>query len=61
MRARGEGPIGVLIDIEKRLSEGKTLAEAINRHEVEIFMTRYKQAAGFDRDTLNASQQIVQV
>ena len=59
MRARGEGPIGVLIDIEKRLSEGKTLAEAIDRHEVETFMARYKQAAGFDRDTLNASQQIV--
>lgn len=61
MRARGEGPIGVLIDIEKRLSEGKTLAEAINRQEVETFMARYKQAAGFDRDTLNASEKIVQI
>ena len=61
MRARGEGPIGVLIDIEKRLSEGKTLAEAIDRQEVETFMARYKQAAGFDRDTLNASEKIVQI
>jgi hypothetical protein len=61
MRARGEGPIGVLIDIEKRLSEGKTLAEAIDRQEVETFMARYKQAAGFDRDTLNTSEKIVQI
>ena len=61
MRARGEGPIGVLIDIEKRLSEGSTLTQAIDREEIENFMARYKQAAGFDRDALNTSQQIITV
>ena len=61
MRARGEGPIGVLIDIEKRLSEGSTLTQAIDREEIEKFMARYKQAAGFDRDALNTSQQIITV
>jgi len=60
MRNRGEGPIGVLINIEARLAAGESLAEAINPQEVEHFMARYKEAAGFARDTLNAAPAIIQ-
>ena len=59
LRNRGEGPIGVLIDIEKRLAAGRSLHEAIDQKEIEHFMARYKEAAGFARDTLNAAPPII--
>ncbi len=59
MRARGEGPIGVLIEIEQRLAEGSSLEEAIDREAVANFMAGYKEAAGFARDALNAAPPII--
>jgi 2-polyprenyl-6-methoxyphenol hydroxylase-like FAD-dependent oxidoreductase len=59
LRARGEGPMGVLIDIEERLAQGRTLEQAIDQDEIARFMARYKEAAGFDRDALNAAPSII--
>jgi 2-polyprenyl-6-methoxyphenol hydroxylase-like FAD-dependent oxidoreductase len=61
LRARGEGPIGILLEIEQRLAEGQTLNEAIDRDEVAKFMARYKEAAGFDRAALNSAPPIISV
>ncbi len=59
MRNRGEGPVGVLIDIEKRIAEGVTLDEAVDKQVVADFMHAYKEAAGTTRDKLNASAPII--
>ena len=59
MRNRGEGPIGVLIDIEKRLADGMKIDEAIDKKVVADFMQAYKEAAGTSRDKLNASAPII--
>jgi len=58
-RNRGEGPIGVLLDIEDRISKGATISEAIDKQAVAEFMAAYKDAAGTSRDTLNSSDPIV--
>jgi len=58
-RNRGEGPVGVLIDIEKRIAEGMTLDEAVDKKVVADFMDAYKQAAGTARDSLNSSDPII--
>ena len=55
MRNRGEGPIGVLLDIEARIAAGETIEEAIDEDAVAAFMARYKEAAGTARDALNAA------
>ena len=54
-RNRGEGPMGVLFEIESRVAQGKPITEAIDREVVAAFMARYKEAAGTARDTLNAA------
>lgn len=59
VRNRGEGPVGVLLDIEQRLAAGESLEEAIDEQEVARFMARYKEAAGFARDTLNTAPPII--
>ncbi len=60
IRNRGEGPMGVLFDIEDRIAEGKSIEDAIDPEAVADFMARYKEAAGTARDTLNASPPIIE-
>ena len=55
LRNRGEGPIGVLINIEERIAAGSSIEQAINPREIAEFMAKYKQAAGYARDVLNAA------
>ena len=59
MRNRGEGPMGVLIEIEDRIANGIAVADAIDEQTVASFMARYKEAAGTARDALNAAPDIV--
>ncbi len=59
LRNRGEGPLGVLFDIEERVASGKQISEAIDEQAVAEFMAAYKAAAGTARDTLNASAPII--
>ena len=59
VRNRGEGPIGILLDIEKRVAQGWDIEKAVSESEVAQFMAAYKEAAGTGRDALNASDQIV--
>jgi len=60
LRNRGEGPVGVLIDIEARLNAGRSIDQAIDNREIAEFMARYKEAAGFARDTLNSAPPIIE-
>lgn len=59
LRNRGEGPLGVLFDIEERVAAGQQISDAIDEDAVAKFMARYKQAAGTARDELNASPPII--
>ena len=59
LRNRGEGPLGVLFDIEERVAAGDSIGDAIDEDAVANFMARYKQAAGTARDELNASPPII--
>ncbi len=59
LRNRGEGPVGVLIDIEARIATGTHLADAIDQQAVAAFMASYKQAAGTARDALNQAAPII--
>ena len=59
LRNRGEGPLGVLIDIEQRLAEGASIEQAIDPDEIAAYMAKYKAAAGFARDTLNAAAALI--
>ena len=58
-RNRGEGPLGVLFDIEEKVAQGAGVAEAIDEDAVAAFMARYKEAAGTARDALNAAVPII--
>ena len=53
LRNRGEGPLGVLFEIEDRIENGSSLEAAIDKDVVAEFMAGYKAAAGTARDTLN--------
>ena len=55
MRNRGEGPLGVLLQIEERIAAGVAVDDAIDKAAVAEFMARYKEAAGTARDRLNAA------
>lgn len=55
LRNRGEGPLGVLINIEKRIAAGASIEQAIDPEEIALYMAKYKEAAGFARDALNAA------
>ena len=59
VRNRGEGPMGVLLDIEARVDEGEPIERAIDPDAVAHFMARYKEAAGTARDTLNSAPPII--
>ena len=59
MRNRGEGPLGVLFDIEANIAAGQEITQAIDREAVAGFMADYKEAAGTARDRLNASAPII--
>ena len=60
LRNRGDGPIGVLGEIEAQVAAGASLQDAIDPEQVAVYMARYKAAAGFDRDQLNASPPIIE-
>ena len=55
LRNRGEGPMGVLFEIEEKVEAGVDIADAIDKDAVASFMATYKNAAGTARDALNAS------
>jgi 2-polyprenyl-6-methoxyphenol hydroxylase-like FAD-dependent oxidoreductase len=59
MRNRGEGPLGVLINIEQRIAAGSSIEQAIDPQEIAEFMAKYKAAAGFARDALNDSPALI--
>jgi 2-polyprenyl-6-methoxyphenol hydroxylase-like FAD-dependent oxidoreductase len=60
LRNRGAGPIGLLGVVEERCDgEFEDIDDVIPRPEAEEFMARYKAAAGFAKDTLNASPPLV--
>lgn len=60
LRNRGEGPVGVLLDIEERLAAGKTIEQAIDQTEVAAFMAGYKEAAGTAMSALNQAPPIIE-
>ena len=60
LRNRGEGPLGVLIEIEEKVGRGLPIDQAIDKPSVEAFMARYKEAAGTARDELNRAPPIIQ-
>lgn len=61
LRNRGAGPIALLGVVDERCGgEFDEIDEVIPRAEREAFMERYKQAAGFARDTLNAAPSIIE-
>lgn len=56
LRNRGAGPIALLGMVDERCGgEFDDIDDVIPRAEREAFMERYKQAAGFARDALNAA------
>ena len=59
VRNRGEGPVGVLLDIEDRIAAGDSIEDAIDEKAVAEFMASYKDAAGTARDTLNRAKPII--
>jgi 2-polyprenyl-6-methoxyphenol hydroxylase-like FAD-dependent oxidoreductase len=60
LRNRGAGPIGLLGIVEAR-SDGRfdDIEDVIPRAEAEAYMASYKSAAGFARDTLNATEPLI--
>ncbi len=58
-RNRGEGPLGVLFDIEDKIACGAPINTAIDEQAVADFMAGYKQAAGTARDALNIAAPII--
>lgn len=56
LRNRGAGPVGILGVVDERCGgEFDHIDDVIPRAEVEDFMARYKAAAGFAIETLNAA------
>ena len=54
LRNRGAGPIAILGEVDDRCGGVfDTIDDVIPREEIEAFMARYKDAAGFARDALN--------
>lgn len=61
LRNRGAGPIGLLGVVEERCNgQFENIDEVIPRAEAEEFMAGYKAAAGFAKDTLNASPPLIE-
>lgn len=60
LRNRGAGPIGLLGLVEERC-DGRFdhIDDVVPRAEAEEFMARYKTAAGFAKDALNASPPLI--
>lgn len=60
LRNRGAGPIGLLGIVEQRCDgQFEHIDDVVPRAEAEEFMATYKAAAGFAKDTLNASPPII--
>ena len=60
LRNRGAGPVGLLGVVEERCNgDFEDINDVIPRREAEEFMARYKAAAGFAKDTLNASAPLI--
>jgi hypothetical protein len=60
LRNRGAGPIALLGVVDERCGGVfDDIDEVIPRDEREAFMERYKTAAGFARDQLNAAPPII--
>ncbi|WP_027084545.1 flavin-dependent oxidoreductase [Cohnella panacarvi] len=56
---RQNGPEIVMQIVEERAPNGfANLHDVISRQELEAISTRYKQIAGFDKDTLNAGKEV---
>lgn len=56
LRNRGSGPVGILGVVDERCGGVfDDIDEVIPRAEIEAYMARYKQAAGFAIDTLNSA------
>jgi 2-polyprenyl-6-methoxyphenol hydroxylase-like FAD-dependent oxidoreductase len=60
LRNRGAGPFGLLNMVNDRCGgEFDDIDKVIPRTEREAFMAKYKEAAGFARDSLNAASPII--
>jgi len=60
LRNRGDGPVAILGVVDERCNGVfDNINDVIPRAEIAAFMDRYKSAAGFARDTLNASAPII--
>jgi len=60
LRNRGAGPIGLLGIVEERSGgQFEDIEDVVPREEAQQYMAAYKAAAGFSRDTLNASEPVI--
>ena len=60
LRNRGHGPIAILGLVDERCGGYfDNIDDVIPRPEVEGFMARYKEAAGFAMDALNAAPRTI--
>ena len=60
LRNRGHGPIAVLGVVDERCGGWfDDIDEVMPRTEIESFMARYKEAAGFAKDALNAAPRTI--
>ena len=56
LRNRGHGPVGILEIVEERCGGVfDNIEDVVSREEIESYMARYKQAAGFAIETLNSA------
>ena len=60
LRNRGHGPIAILGEIDDRCGGYfDDIDDVMPRHEIELFMSRYKEAAGFAMEALNAAPRTI--
>ncbi len=60
LRNRGDGPFGLLNLVQQRCGGTfNDINQVVSRQERADFMARYKSAAGFAMDTLNAAPQTI--
>ena len=60
LRNRGHGPIAILGEIDDRCGGYfDDIDDVMPRHEIETFMSRYKEAAGFAMEALNAAPRTI--
>jgi 5-methylphenazine-1-carboxylate 1-monooxygenase len=62
LRNRGAGPVAILGEVDQRCGGVfDDIDDVMPRAEIEEFMARYKAAAGFAIDTLNAAQPTLEI